>query len=108
MEKYQDNYHKKFNKAYSRDFTGRIFNPVEFLHHLDNINFRFESCEIAKLSDEAIEKIKTKFRFYQYGASIDGLPCITEDSYADGFRELVAEYGKKYGFRDQSAEISEA
>jgi len=97
---YKDNYHEKFDKVYGREFTGRVFNPVEFLHHLDNINFRFESGEISKLSDTAINKIKTRFRFYQYGASVDGLVDITDKFYADDFRELVDEYGNKYGFGD--------
>jgi hypothetical protein len=104
MEKYQDNYHEKFNKAYGREFTGELFNLAEFIQHLDNINFRFESSEIGKLSDEGIEKIKARFRFYQYGASVDGLVCITDSAYADAFKMLVARFGKKYGFRCEKPE----
>jgi hypothetical protein len=102
MEKYQDNYHEKFDRAYDRGFTGQIFNPVEFIHHLENINFHFESEKIARLSDEAIEAVKSRFQFYQYGASIDGLPDITDASYDDAFVKLIAKYGKKYGFRDKT------
>lgn|GEM_PF-4012710 len=101
MKKCKDNYHAIFDRVYGREFTGRVFNPVEFLHHLDNINFRFESGEISRLSDEAINKIKTRFRFYQYGASVDGLVSITAKSYAKSFKKLVQEYGAKYGFRKE-------
>lgn len=100
MKKYEDHYHEKFRK-YKREFTGKVFNPVEFLHHLTNINFHFEQGEISKLSDTAIIKIKQRFRFYGYGASIDGLVSITDESYAEDFKKLVAEYGAKYGFRDE-------
>jgi len=99
--KYADNYHEKFGKAYYWEFTGRVFNPVEFLHHLDNINFRFESGEISRLSDNAIIKIKARFRFYQYGARVDGFAEKNAESYADDFKALVQEYGEKYGFRDK-------
>jgi len=101
MKKYKDNYHDKFGKVYDREFTGRVFNPVEFLHHLTNINFHFEENEISKLSDEAIIKLKARFRFYQYGASVDGLVCQTDKSYDDAFIKLVKEYGAKYGYREK-------
>ena len=101
MKKYKDNYHKKFGKVYDREFTGRIFNPVEFLHHLTNINFHFEENEISKLSDEAINEIKTRFRFFQYGGSVDGLVCKMDESYAQAFEKLVEELGAKYGYREK-------
>ena len=94
MEKYIDNYHDKFRKAYTREFTGRIFNPVEFRHHLTNINFHFECGEVSKLSDEGIIKLKAKFRFYQYGAYLKGFITYTDED----FVELVQEYGKNMGF----------
>ena len=104
---YIDNYHEKFHKVGDREFTGRIFNPVEFLHHLTNINYHFESGEIAGLSDEAINKIKVRFRFCQYGASIDGLVSTTNESYDDDFRKLVEKYGNKYGFGDPKRYLGE-
>ena len=97
MDKYQDNYHEKFDMFYKKKFTGNVFNPVEFIHHLENINFRFESGELSKLSDAAIDKIKSKFSFYQYGAKIAGLD-IESKTYADDFRKLVVSYGAKYGY----------
>lgn len=96
---YKDNYHEKFSKMYGKNFTGRCFNPVEFLHHLTNINFHFEVGELMELSDAAIDKIKHKFHFYQYGAYIDGLE--SDESYGENFKELVALYGKNYGFRNK-------
>ena len=100
MGKYQDNYHDKFDKVYTKAFTGRIFNPVEFLHHLTNINFHFECGEISKLSDEGINKIKTRFSFFQYTAKVHGLVEKSDLSYHDAFEALVARYGKKHGFGD--------
>lgn len=98
---YIDNYHEKFRKASRREFTGRIFNPVEFLHHLTNINFHFECGEISRLSDAAINKIKLRFRFYEYGASVDGIVSTADKTYAEDFKKLAQEYGAKYGFRDK-------
>jgi len=97
---YIDNYHDKFyNRDCSKNFTGRIFNEVEFLHHLSNINFKFECCEIEKLSDEAINKIKVKFTFSENGyfGGIDGIERFV-DTYADDFLALVKKYGDKYGY----------
>ena len=97
---YIDNYHEKFYKRDgNKDFTGRIFNEVEFLHHLSNINFRFECGEIEKLSDEAINKIKNKFKFTNggYFCAIDGI-VMFGDNYADDFIKLVKKYGDKYGY----------
>ena len=80
---YINNYHEKFyNLNGKKSFTGNIFNEVEFLHHLSNINFRFECCEIEKLSDEAINKIKGKFSFVEggYFCSVSGIEMFG-DSY---------------------------
>ena len=97
---YTDNYHDKFyNRDCSNNFTGRIFNEVEFLHHLSNINFRFECFEIEKLSDEAINKIKVKFTFSENGyfCGIDGI-VMFGDTYENDFMSLVKKYGDKYGY----------
>ena len=103
---YIDNYHEKFyNLNKNKSFTGKIFNEVEFLHHLSNINFRFECCEIEKLSDEAINKIKHKFEFAENGyfCSIDGIEMFG-DKYEEDFKALVKKYGDKYGYCEDITE----
>lgn len=103
---YIDNYHEKFFKrGRDKNFTGKIFNEVEFLHHLSNINFRFECGEIEKLSDEAINKIKGKFTFCEggYFCGIEGIEMFG-DTYENDFKALVKKYGDKYGYCENTEE----
>lgn len=102
---YIDNYHEKFADIDRKNFTGRIFNEVEFLHHLSNINFRFERGEIEKLSDEAINKIKNKFTFCEggYFCGINGIE-MSGDKYEDDFKIFVKEYGDKYDYCENPKE----
>jgi len=97
---YVDNYHEKFYKQNkNKNFTGSIFNVVEFLHHLSNINFRFERGEIEKLSEEAINKIKGEFTFYEggYFCGINGIE-MSGETYENDFKTLIKKYGDKYGY----------
>jgi hypothetical protein len=90
-EELEDNYHEKFDKVHQKSFTGRIFNAVEFLHHLTNINFHFEVGELSKLSYAQIDRIKLKFSFYNYGALIKGLD-LESPTYSDDFLRFVEKH----------------
>ena len=99
---YEDNYHEKFaSLCQHKRFTGRAFNPVEFLHHLTNINFHFECGELSKLSDAALEKIKGKFSFVGYCASIIDI-SFDDENYSTLFMVMVKRYGDKYGYAEKT------
>jgi len=103
MDKYENNYHEKFEKLRERKngFTGNSFNPAEFFNHLQNINFHFEAGKLSRLSDKAIEHIKSKFKFYKYDARIEGLD-IENETYVEDLNKLINKYGEKYGFKKGS------
>lgn len=83
-----DNYHDKFDRLYEKRFTGRVFNNEEFLHHLENINFHHEGGVLSKVSEVVVGKVKNKFEFYKYGASIKGIEMDSE-TYTEDFEEMV-------------------
>ena len=89
-------YSKKALKN-GKEFTGRAFAVEEFLKHLTEINFHFENGEIRKLSELGISKLKNKFKFQGYGANIAGLN-LGAPTYEQIFKDLIFQYGIKYGF----------
>lgn len=92
-----DGYHERFDELYKRkSFTGRCFTNDQFIHHLNNTNFRYELGEIEKnLSEEGVKHIKNKFIFCEYGVSVSGLD-MDSPSYTQDFAELVQKFAMKY------------